>query len=120
MSGSVEHAGSQELELYLEVARISRGELERIAQAEDARHRRAIEQRRLELKSRGQVMGFVLALLSLIGTVLIGIGTDHWEAAIFGSVNIVPLVAIFVLWRRPVEQSQAQLGGLKGGGGPIG
>jgi hypothetical protein len=100
---------SNALVLAIEYAREAKGAarpgaLDRVAETEEAEYRRELARHQVQLKSRGQILGFIITLLWLVGAVVIGTFSNPWAATLFASVDLVPLVAIFVISRQPVEK----------------
>jgi hypothetical protein len=109
MANKDRNSRSETLKLAIEIAQDAKGAqiqpaLDRVAEAEESAYRRQVVLCQLDLKSRGQILGFIITLLWLVGAVAIGIYSNPWAATLFGAVDLVPLVAIFVISRQPVDK----------------
>jgi hypothetical protein len=95
----------------------SQGELayaiELAAQQEEHVWRRANVEKQLDLKRKGQIYGFIISIAWLIGAVVIGITANPWAGTLLASVDLVPLVAIFVLSRMPEEKKKKSISSKK-------
>jgi hypothetical protein len=108
MSGDLPSALNHELDLAIAMAYEARGAareraLDRLAEAEETVHRRAMEQRQLDLRSRGQIIGFIITILWFAAALIIGLKADPWAGTVLASLNVVPLVTLFVTSRQPPE-----------------
>lgn len=52
---------------------------------------------------RGQNFGLIIALAFLVATVILGLGGQPWLAGVLGSIDLVALVAVFVLGKQKQE-----------------